>query len=81
MPGAEAVDALQPTHDGIAQQAKAIADAQIVLAALILSVCPGPHRYVQRRDRRPPWCGACGYTSHGLRVSTPGAGRSVDGRS
>lgn len=49
----------------ITAQARHVADAQIGLSALLLASCPGPHRYVQHRDGRPPWCRACGYTAAG----------------
>jgi hypothetical protein len=28
--------------------------------------CGGPHVYVKHRDRKPPWCDACGYSDVGL---------------
>lgn len=30
--------------------------------------CPGPHKPVQHRDHRPPWCQVCGRTTRGLRI-------------
>lgn len=43
---------------------------------LIAGNCPGPHAYVQHRDRRPPWCRACGYTAGGLNVRATEADRA-----
>jgi len=40
--------------------------------------CPGPHAYVQHRDRRPPWCEACRRTAQGELV--PEAGQRSDER-
>lgn len=36
--------------------------------ALIAEHCPGPHDYVQHRDRKPPWCNACRYTESGEKI-------------
>lgn len=40
------------------------------LEALIAAQCAGPHRYVQHRDRRGPWCRVCGYGEDGYQVRT-----------
>jgi hypothetical protein len=42
----------------------AAAKAQLQLA--IEAECPGPHKYVQHRDAKPPWCEVCGYTAGGF---------------
>jgi hypothetical protein len=60
---------LTPMHDAIALLSADIRRSQESLAALLLAVCPGPHRLVQHRDRRPPWCKACRYTSDGRQVA------------
>jgi hypothetical protein len=41
---------------------------------LIAANCAGPHRYVQHRDGREPWCPVCGYGDSGsqLRTALPG---------
>ncbi len=49
----------------------AAAAARDHLAALIERQCPGPHGYVQHRDRQQPWCPRCGYGANGERVRTP----------
>jgi hypothetical protein len=36
------------------------------LQARIAAECPGPHEYTAHRDRKPPWCDACGYSDVGL---------------
>jgi len=39
--------------------------AALRLQTLLEEHCPGPHRYVQHRDGRMPWCPRCGYQSNG----------------
>jgi hypothetical protein len=56
------------THVAIAKTAQAIDVARMQLAALMMSSCPGPHAFVQHRDRLPPWCKACRYTRDGRRL-------------
>lgn len=65
---------LKSTHDAITEMTKTIWVAQIQLAGLILSVCPGPHRPVQHRDHRPAWCRVCGYTTTGERFEPASEG-------
>lgn len=55
-------------HEEIAAQIHVIAAANLNLIMLLETSCPGPHKYVQHRDRKPPWCNACGYTGAGFRV-------------
>lgn len=74
-PGGEPMTDLQPTHDAIAEMAEAARIARFQLAATIMSACPGIHKPVQHRDRRLPWCEACGYTETGGRVKTPEGNR------
>lgn len=40
--------------------------------ALIAEQCPGPHAYVQHRDRRDPWCRVCRYTAAGQKILQEG---------
>ena len=42
---------------------------EIALRDLVGELCPGPHRAVQHRDRKPPWCEACGRTERGRVVA------------
>lgn len=56
------------TTDDIAIAAKVVRVRQAVLAELIADACPGPHRYVQHRDDKPPWCPACRYTEAGQKI-------------
>jgi hypothetical protein len=46
------------------------------LQATLRDRCPGDHRYVQHRDRLPPWCDACGFTDIGLHRSEYGTGKA-----
>lgn len=69
-----------PAPEAIAEQARRVAAAHLDLAALILAACPGPHEYVQHRDRRPPWCNACRYTAAGFKVN-PGRCSTCQGSS
>jgi hypothetical protein len=48
--------------------ARVVAVAAARLEDLIASHCPGPHAYVQHRDRKPPWCNACRYTAAGALI-------------
>jgi hypothetical protein len=48
--------------------------AQTRLAHYVSLLCPGPHRLIQHRDRRPPWCPECGRDNRGIihnRFKTP----------
>lgn len=38
------------------------------LANDVADACPGPHRVVQHRDHKPPWCRACRRTAYGLPI-------------
>ena len=53
------------TRQSIAIAVMVVGVRQAKLEQLILDACPGPHAYVQHRDRRPPWCKACRYTRSG----------------
>ena len=55
-------------HAFIASLAADAAEAQRDLADAIREACPGPHSYVQHRDRKPAWCEACGYAEDGTRI-------------
>lgn len=37
------------------------------LERAVAKACPGPHAPVQHRDRKPPWCPACGRDAMGTR--------------
>lgn len=52
----------------IADASEAAATARAGLASLIANLCPGPHDYVQHRDRRPAWCETCRYTINGVKI-------------
>lgn len=52
--------------------ARVVAVAAARLEELIAEHCPGPHAYVQHRDRRPPWCHACRYTAAGQLIPREG---------
>jgi hypothetical protein len=41
---------------------------QSELEQALSDLCPGEHKYTQHRDRRPPWCSACGYAVNGTKV-------------
>jgi len=43
--------------------------ASQALEKVLEQSCPGPHRYVQHRDRRSAWCSACGRTASGEKVT------------
>lgn len=48
------------------QEGKAAYDAAI--KKLVAKNCPGEHKPVQHRDRKPPWCHLCGCTADGNKV-------------
>lgn len=56
--------------DRIETAAALVTEARQRLADLLTAACPGPHRFVQHRDHRPPWCKACRYTAIGQPVPT-----------
>lgn len=58
--------------DEIVNAALAFERARTRLLRRIAAQCPGPHQFVQHRDRRPPWCNACRYTADGLKVANTG---------
>lgn len=58
-------DAVVDIHEVIAEQRSHAMGARIVLSGLIMAACPGPHKFVQHRDNRPPWCNRCRYTADG----------------
>lgn len=41
-------------------------DAMDNLEEYVANLCPGPHRTVQHRDGKPPWCNLCRRTWDGL---------------
>lgn len=49
--------------------AAAVTTTRQRLANLLSAACPGPHWFVQHRDRLPPWCEACRYTAIGQRIA------------
>lgn len=53
------------TQDHIAELRGKAIDARLDLADAIREACPGPHVFVQHRDRRPAWCEACRRTDEG----------------
>lgn len=46
--------------------------AETALRCAVIEACPGPHHPVQHRDRKPPWCAACGRTARGVEVGGRG---------
>lgn len=65
------------TQQRMAQQrltelSRASIDARLALADAIREACPGPHSFVQHRDRRPAWCNACRRTGDGGSVDLGG---------
>lgn len=42
--------------------------ARAELSKFVHDHCPGPHRLVQHRDGRPPWCKACRRNRRGGRI-------------
>lgn len=58
----------QKTKPTIEAAAEAVRATRQRLANLLTERCPGPHRFVQHRDHRPPWCRACRYTAGGQPV-------------
>ncbi len=63
--------------DAINAQVAKVAAAQAVLQGLIAAACPGTHAPVQHRDRKPPWCTACGYTAQGEQILATSPGSPV----
>lgn len=58
---------VQPA-DAITALRRSLEVTRIQLAAVVMTARPGPHRTAQRRDRRPPWCAACGRTAEGEQI-------------
>lgn len=58
--------------DVIARATEAVHEARLDLEVAIRKACPQPHRFVQHRDKRPPWCPACRYTADGERIDEKG---------
>ena len=58
------------TPDSITRARAAFIDARLDLADAIREACPAgsSHAYVQRRDRQPAWCEACGFAEDGTRI-------------
>lgn len=52
--------------------ADAVTTSRQQLAQLLIEECPGPHRFDQHRDHRPPWCNACRYTALGQHIARTG---------
>jgi hypothetical protein len=48
-----------------------VAAANLRLLYAVDKACPGPHKTVQHRDRKPPWCAVCGRTDLGVKVRDP----------
>lgn len=42
--------------------------AEQALKDMVVEKCPGPHKPIQHRDHRPPWCQTCGRTTRGIRI-------------
>lgn len=45
----------------------AIDELEHALRELVSAACPGTHVPVQHRDRKSPWCPACGRDARGAR--------------
>lgn len=43
-----------------------LGNAEDDLHEAVASLCPGPHVTSQHRDRKPPWCNACGRDDTGV---------------
>lgn len=43
-------------------------EAERALIGAVIAACPGPHRLVQHRDGRLPWCPKCRRTEQGHQV-------------
>ena len=41
---------------------------EAALQGRVRDACPGDHKTVQHRDRKPPWCPHCGRTERGERI-------------
>lgn len=52
----------------IADAATDLRKAAAHLTQLLRKYCPGPHKPVQHRDHKPPWCNACRRTSDGWQI-------------
>ncbi|HEY6115301.1 MAG TPA: hypothetical protein VI172_05030 [Candidatus Dormibacteraeota bacterium] len=63
-----ATDGTADPDEAIHLQRLRLLDARIALCDLIRDACPGPHKAVQHRDGRPPWCRVCGYTDDGTNI-------------
>jgi len=59
---------LDDPHVVIAMTAREADAARRRLQDLLRRNCPGPHRYVQHRDHKPPWCRVCRYRVDGVPV-------------
>lgn len=54
-------------HDDITAARGAFYEAKDTLYRLVDQTCPAEHhRPVQHRDRKPPWCEACGRSALGV---------------
>jgi hypothetical protein len=60
-------------REAIAKSKELVDRAVGNLALVMLTNCPLPHEFVQRRDGMGPWCEACGYAANGERVREMGA--------
>lgn len=49
----------------------AAAESARELRQYVAAACPGEHELRQHRDRRPPWCPACGLTALGYPPDAP----------
>lgn len=55
-------------HERIESARQLVNRALEALHMGMIAGCPGPHDFVQHRDRREPWCNTCRYTVMGERV-------------
>jgi hypothetical protein len=56
------------TSDDIDRAADGLRDALELVHQLMREACPGPHRVMQHRDNRPPWCRYCRRLSDGRHI-------------
>lgn len=68
---------MSAADEKIAELQQATVAADEALRAAVLEACPGEHHPVQHRDRRPPWCKACGRTARGVLAKAPEPGDSL----
>lgn len=55
-------------QQGIDDQRDRVDLFEVSLRVMVRDSCPGDHKTVQHRDKRPPWCPHCGRTDRGVRI-------------